>query len=77
MTTHHDVHVVSDPDRACWTVRWNGRTLSRHRTQADALIAARRVAKRHQVDLVTHGGNGKIRSKDSYGNEGTTKDTEH
>ena len=67
MTRYHDVQVVADPDRACLAVRWGGRTLSQHRTQANALSAARRAAKRHQVDLVTHGRDGRIRSKDSYG----------
>ena len=77
MTRQHDVHVSADPGRVCWRVRLGGRTLSNHRTQSSALSAARRVARRHQVDLVTHGRNGRIRSKDSYGNERTTKDSEH
>jgi hypothetical protein len=91
MTRQHDVHVSADPGRVCWRVRLGGRTLSNHRTQSSALSAARRVARRHQVDLVTHAPfgsaagfcalthgkrNGRIRSKDSYGNERTTKDTE-
>jgi hypothetical protein len=29
------------------------------------------------VDLVIHGRNGRIRSKDSYGNESPVRDTEH
>ena len=77
MTRLLDVHVSADPGRVCWRVRLGGRTLSNHRTQSSALSAARRVARRHQVDLVTHARNGRIRSKDSYGNERTTRDTEH
>ena len=37
----------------------------------------RRQAKRRRVDLVIHGRNGRIRSKDSYGNESPVRDTEH
>ena len=40
--------------------------ISRHTTQAAAIDAGRREAKRDGVDLVTHGC-GPIRSKDSYG----------
>ena len=77
MSRQRDIHVSEDPGRVCWRVRLGGRTLSNHRTQSSALTAARRVAGRHQVDLVTDGGNGRIRSKDCYGNERTTRDTEH
>jgi hypothetical protein len=51
-------------------------TLSNHRTQAAALTADRRVARRAGVDLVTHNRNGRIRSKDSFGNESAARDTE-
>ena len=54
-----------------------GRTLSKHRKQATAMRAAKRVARRHCVDLVTHGRDGRIRSKDSFGNESAARDTEH
>ena len=77
MTRHHDVHVSADPDRRSWKVAQGGRTLSNHRTQTTAVNAGKRRARRDQVDLVTHGRDGRIRSKDSYGNETTTRDTEH
>jgi hypothetical protein len=38
--------------------------------------AGRRTAKRDHVELVMHGRDGRIRSKDSYGIESTTPDTE-
>jgi hypothetical protein len=44
--------------------------------QESALTAAKRVARRHRVDLVTHGRDGRIRSKDSLGNETAARDTE-
>jgi len=76
MATRHDVHVIVNRVRG-WTVTQGGRTLSNHRTQRTALGAARRAARRHRVDLVTHGRDGRIRSKDSFGNESAARDTEH
>lgn len=66
-----------DASRLIWKVMQAGRTLSRHLTQRTAMRLARRVAQRDRVDLVAHAADGRIRSKDSYGNESTTKDTEH
>jgi hypothetical protein len=51
--------------------------ISRHRTQARAVGVAIRRAKRRRVDVVTHGRNGRFRSKDSYGNETKRHDYEH
>ena len=76
MTKQHDVHVTVDRVRR-WKVTQGGRTLSNHLTQQTALSAAKRVARRDQVELVTHGLNGRIRSKDSVGNESAVRDTEH
>ena len=77
MTRSHDVHVTAGLDRAAWTVTQGGRTLSNHRTQRNAVSAGTRRARRDHVDLVTHGRNGRIRSKESYGNERTNRDTEN
>ena len=88
MTTHHDVHVfrlrsrlrrtgVADAERRNWKVAQGGRTLSNHRTQTTAVNAGKRRARRDHVDLVTHDRDGRIRSKDSYGNESPARDTEH
>lgn len=41
-----------------------------------AVRAGARAARRHAVDPVTHGRDGRIRSKDSYGNESSRRDTE-
>ena len=71
-----DVHVIGNRVRSGWQVTQGGRTLSNHRTQDAALTAARRVARRTDVDLVAHGRNGRIRSKDSFGNETGARDTE-
>ena len=75
MARRHDVHVtVNRVPR--WKVTQGGRTLSNHRTKETALAAARRVARRSRVELVTHGRNGRIRSKDSFGDETSARDTE-
>jgi hypothetical protein len=77
MRRTHDVHVSVDRARYRWKVTRAGRILSRHATQRRAVTAGTRHARRVGVDVVTHGRDGRIRSKDSYGNEGTTRDTEH
>ena len=76
MSKQHDVHVTVNRVRR-WKVMQGGRTLSNHLTQETALSAARRVARRDGVELVTHGRNGRIRSKDTFGNESAVRDTEH
>ena len=65
MRRHHDVHVCADPHAYLWRVRRGGRTISHHRTQRNAVLAARRAARRSRVDLVTHGRDGRIRSNES------------
>ena len=77
MTTPHDVPVVAESGSTGWKVKQGSRTLSRHRTQMGAVKAATREARRDRVDVVTHRRDGRIRSKGSYGNEGSTRDTEH
>jgi Uncharacterized protein conserved in bacteria (DUF2188) len=76
MAKKHDVHVSRDGDG--WKVTQAGERLSGHRTQATANDKGRAEAKRDGVDLVIHGRDGKIRSKDSYGNDpNPPKDTEN
>ncbi len=75
MKRRHDVHVTGHRVRR-WKVTQGGRTLSNHRTQKTALTAATRVARRSRVELVTHSRNGRIRAKDSFGNETAARDTE-
>ena len=77
MARPHDLHVVCDTRRGGWNLTRGGRRLRHFATQEAATSYGRRVARRWQVDLVTHGLNGRIRSKDSYGNERPAKDREH
>ena len=77
MSRHHDVHVMADRKHEGWRVKQGRRTLSSHRKQSTAARAGKREARRDRVELVTHGRDGRIRSKDSYGNEGRRRDVEH
>jgi hypothetical protein len=72
-----DVH-VSKTSGSSWKVTQNGERVSMHRTQGNAIDHGKTEAKRDRVDLVVHGRDGKIRSKDSYGNDPLPpRDTEH
>ena len=61
-----------------WNVDRGAQTISTHRTQQAAIEKARPIAKREETELIIRGRDGKIRSKDSYGNDPrSVKDTEH
>jgi hypothetical protein len=78
MTRKHDVHVSKSVGGTNWKVSQGGSTISTHRTQSTAVDSGRREAKRDRVDLVTHGRDGRIRSKDSFGNDPLPpRDREH
>lgn len=71
-----DVHVSRDGNG--WKTSQGGDKQSHHRMQGAAIERGTQVARRDGVDLVTHGRDGKIRSKDSYGNDPLPpRDTEH
>jgi len=72
-----DVH-VSKTENNRWKVTQDGDKISTHGTQANAIERGKSEAKKDGVDLVTHGRDGRIRSKDSYGNDpNPPRDTEH
>ena len=62
-------HVV--PHNGEWAVRGAGneRVTSVHGTQAEAQAAARQIAINQQSEVVIHRPDGRIRDKDSYGND--------
>jgi hypothetical protein len=62
-------HVV--PADGEWGVRGegNGRLTSIHVTQAEAIHAAREIAINQSSEVVIHRRDGRIRDKDSYGND--------
>jgi hypothetical protein len=54
-----------------WAVRGEGnsRDTSLHKTQQGAIDAARGIAQNQKSELIIQGQNGKIREKNSYGND--------
>ncbi len=69
-------HVV--PHGGKWAVRGEGndRLTSIHDTQKDALDAARQIAINQRAEVVIHRPDGRIRDKDSFGNDpASSKDT--
>jgi len=71
-------HVV--PHNGQWAVRGEGnqKVTSNHNTQAEAISAARGIAINQQSEVVIHRPDGRIRDKDSYGNDPCPpRDTKH
>ena len=62
-------HVV--PRGGNWAVQREHatRASSLHPTQAEAIAAARQIARAEHTELVIHGRDGKIRDKDSHGHD--------
>lgn len=62
-------HVVKHPDG--WAVKGAGnkRATKISPTQKEAAKTARKIAKNQGSELLIHGRNGKIREKDSFGND--------
>jgi len=64
-----DQHVASHDNG--WAVQGEGNTraTSVHSTQADAIDAARNIATNQESELLIHGRDGRIRERDSYGQD--------
>jgi uncharacterized protein DUF2188 len=62
-------HLVRREDG--WAVRGEGnfRDTSHHRTQGDAIGAAREIARNQGGEVVIHARDGRIREKDSHGRD--------
>lgn len=62
-------HVVKNP--AGWAVRGagNGKATVVKATQGSAIRAAIPIAKHEKSDVIIHGRDGRIRDRDSYGND--------
>jgi hypothetical protein len=62
-------HVVPFGDR--WAVRGEGnsRRTSLHDTQRGAIDDAASIARNQHAELLIHGQNGRIRERESYGND--------
>ena len=78
MMPKKNVHVVKHDDG--WAVKKEGneRATSVHRTQQQAIEVGRESAKTERSELVIHGRDGRIRDKDSFGNDPfPPRDTKH
>lgn len=62
-------HVV--PHTAGWAVRGAGssKATSVYKTQQQAIDAGRSIAKNQKSELLVHGADGKIRARDSHGQD--------
>ena len=80
MAPYGVIHVASDvmgknqhvvPHNGEWAVRGagNGKVTSTHRTQQEAIDAARAISQNQRSELVIHRPNGQIRDKDSHGKD--------
>lgn len=63
------IHVVPHDDGWATRKEGAGRVGTTHDTQRDAIERARDQARRDQVEVVIHRPDGRIRDKDSYGND--------
>jgi hypothetical protein len=62
-------HVV--PNQGKWSVRREGasKASGTYKTQAEAVSAATTIAKNQKAELYIHGKDGRIRERNSYGND--------
>ena len=69
MSKGKNQHVVRREDG--WAVRGEGNTrdTSLHPTQRPAIHRARDIARNQRAEVVIHGQNGRIRDRDSYGDD--------
>ena len=65
-----DQHITPHSDGG-WQVKGagNSRATVRTKTQEEAINIGRDIARNQGAELVIHGTDGKIRAKDSYGND--------
>jgi len=62
-------HIVHRPDGWAVLGEGNGRDTSVHRTQERAINEGRGIAKNQRSELLIHDRHGRIRQKDSFGND--------
>ncbi len=67
--SHKNQHVV--PHEKGWAVKGAGneRATSVHSTQREAVAAARDIARNQGTEMLIHGENGRIRERNTYGND--------
>lgn len=69
MSSKNGQHVVPSPGG--WSVRRAGSTRAsgNYSTQHDAIDAATRIARNQRTEVYVHGRDGRIRERNSYGND--------
>lgn len=78
MPSKKNQHVVPHPDG--WAIKGAGNSKATKvvDTQAEAINFAREIAKNQKSEVVIHRPDGRIRDKDSYGNDSNPpKDNKH
>lgn len=70
MSNNKNQHVTKHKDGG-WQVKGagNSRATIRTETQSEAIKVARDIAINNKSELIIHGENGRIREKNSYGND--------
>jgi hypothetical protein len=78
-TKKENIWVTQHPDGGCQKKKENSeRSSGKYPTQKEAINSAVEQAKKEGVEVIVQGKDGKIRSKDSYGNDpNPPKDKEH
>ena len=64
-----DVHVVRSGNGWRVEVEATTRARSTHERQADAIKAGREVAVKNKSELLVHGRDGRVRMRNTYGND--------
>jgi len=64
-----DQHVVPHGNDLAVKGAGNSKATSVHSTQKEAINRAREIAQNQKSELLIHGENGRIREKNSYGND--------
>lgn len=69
MARGKDVHVVFNKKDKVWQIKHAKNVLDKYRTQKEAFANAVKYAKKQKLELSVHNKNGKIKIKNSYGND--------
>jgi hypothetical protein len=69
MSRGNGVHTVPNPDGKGWVNEVGGSTITNHRTQETASEVGRREAIRRETEHFIHNREGRIRERNSYGND--------
>lgn len=69
MSEKRDVHLVPRPNGGALDKSGSQRASKVIETQKEPIASGRKIAEREKFELVIHGEDGKLREKNSYGND--------